>query len=64
MFCKDCKFYKEGADKPYKLSACFNEKLSEDCGQGLEGDELIYPYNEGAVFCPEPNFGCVHFLAK
>ena len=64
MYCKDCRYYSDKGGAYIDTSLCANEKLSENYGQKLEGDELIYPYNEGACFSPQPNFGCIHFEKK
>jgi hypothetical protein len=55
--CKNCKYRDQ-------YTACCNPNLKEadepELGT-LEGDKLVYPYNEGGAFYVGPDFGCVHF---
>ena len=53
MYCKDCKFRKNGK--------CESEKIEEDYGQEEREDMLIYDYMEGGGFSVGDFFGCVHF---
>ena len=56
MYCKDCKFNKQGK--------CTSNKIDEDCGQDGREDSLIYSYYEGGSFSVGGMFGCVHFKQR
>ena len=54
--CKDCGWLDR--------HGCQCPKLCErDCAPPGD-DSLVYCYNEGGGFDPQPNFGCVHFKPR
>lgn len=60
--CKTCKYFKHDEDFIEQKNWCSHEDISEGAHYDniFEKDiYLSYSYDEGGVFHPSPNFGCV-----